>query len=45
MEQVVDKVSMELETIKIIYERIRVLEAHARIRAWKYIESLLAEEP
>lgn len=40
----VDKVTMELDTIKMIYDRLHEMKPEARVRVFRYVEALLGED-
>lgn len=39
-----DKVTMELDTIKMFYDRLSEMKPDARLRVFRYVEALLGEE-
>lgn len=43
--RVVDRVSLELDTIRLLYDRLRAMPPEARVRVFRYVEALLSEEP
>lgn len=44
-QSVIDRVTMELETIRLLFDRLRDMDPSARVRVLRYVESLLGEEP
>lgn len=40
----VDKVTLELDTIRMFYDRLREMKPEARVRVFRYVEALLGEE-
>ncbi len=40
-----DKVSLELEKIRSIFNHLKQLDPAARVRVFRYVQELLGEEP
>lgn len=42
-EKVVDSLSLELDTIRLVVDRFKMLEPDQRVRVWRFVEAYMQE--